>query len=112
MNVNESLRLSEKDKRNKRYSTHNSHRLNPSSCSYSQAVKQTTCTTAVTSSTAVYKCRQCNRLFVSLTSVQEHRLTVHTDRSDLIGFRLCGTMYQANDKIEEDESEDKREHIE
>jgi len=97
-NANESLCLSVKDGRCRRSLVYNSHRLNSSSCIYSEAVKQTTCTTTTTSSNVVYKCRQCNRLFVSLISVQEHRLAVHVVRSDLIGCGLCGVMYETEHK--------------
>jgi len=97
-NVSKSLCLSEKDRTSRIDSTCNSNRLNSSSCVYSEAVKQTTCTTTTTSGTVVYKCRQCNRLFVSLISVQQHRLAVRAARSDLIGCGLCGIMYETEQK--------------
>ena len=74
-------------------------KLNSSSFKSSEAVKQTTCTTAATSSNVVYKCRQCNRLFVSLISVQEHRLAVHAASSDLIGCGLQGKTQQTDNDV-------------
>jgi len=77
-----------------RYSTFNVHGLDSLSDSCSEEVKQSTCTTeASTSSTVVYKCLQCSRLFLSLASAQEHRLTKHVCRNKLIGCDLCGNTY-------------------
>jgi len=73
--------------------TYNSFRLQSATCQYSETVKQTTCSTADTSSTVVYKCRQCDRLFVSLNSLQEHRLDKHSGWNIQIGCGLCGNLY-------------------
>src|SRR5206468_2989665 len=92
---NESSSSTEKEGRSKTYSKHNSVIPDSLSCLHRDAVKQTrsTCTTAITTSTVYYKCRQCNRLFVSLTTVQQHRLTMHAANSNLIGCGLCGVVY-------------------
>jgi uncharacterized Zn-finger protein len=45
------------------------------------------------------KTYQCNRLFVSLTSVQQHRLQVQAASSNLIGCGLCGTIYSIEQDI-------------
>ena len=51
------------------------------------------CATSTTSCTVYYKCRQCNRLFMSLTSERVHRLTVHAASSTVIGCGRCGIVY-------------------
>ena len=92
---NESLSSTEKGRSENSYMKYNSQIRNPRSTFHSDAVKQTesTCTASTTTSTVYYKCRQCNRLFVSLTSVQQHRLTVHAARCHLFGCGLCEKTY-------------------
>ena len=56
-------------------------------------LNRSTCTTTNITTTVFYKCRQCNRLFVSLTSVKQHRLTVHAAMSNPFGCGLCRKIY-------------------
>jgi len=80
----------------------NAHNLNSSSYSRrsgeDKEVRQTACSTTATNSSAVYKSRRCNRLFISPTRVHKRRLTDHSNRNN----KICDVEHEDvywNDQI-------------